>query len=321
MKKDGAVYYLYGDQLGSVSAVADGSGASTSKTLYHPWGTTRHTQGASPTDYAFTGQMQVDNIYYYNARWYDPMLGRFMEADTIVPSHQGTQGFDRYAYVNNNPMRYTDPTGHWFRDTNLMMHDSGGGSDRRKTAINYDVKSAISFATSEVPTGFVDTEDYYKRSLGLGTCGDSLCTIFVSRVITEGGRWTPRWKSNGQVALFEYGCPRKDNGELNRPLPYIYAPDFVEFMSQIKGVTVSEPIPRSHFSPDLFQPGDIVAINQEIYADYFYNHIVFVTDVLHNTVNITELSGKTQALETRNFLETNVPIKFFIVIRISEVLP
>jgi hypothetical protein len=47
---------------------------------------------------------------YYNARWYDPALGRFAQADSIIPD--GVQGLDRYAYVNNNPMRYTDPTGH-----------------------------------------------------------------------------------------------------------------------------------------------------------------------------------------------------------------
>jgi len=113
MKKDGEVYYLYGDQLGSVSAVADADGNQISKTLYHPWGTTRHTQGTSPTDYAFTGQMKEGDIYFYNARWYDPQLGRFMQADTIVPTHQGTQGFDRFAYINNNPVNGTDPTGHY----------------------------------------------------------------------------------------------------------------------------------------------------------------------------------------------------------------
>ena len=47
---------------------------------------------------------------FYNARWYDPALGRFAQADSIVPP--GVQGLDRYAYVNNNPMRYTDPSGH-----------------------------------------------------------------------------------------------------------------------------------------------------------------------------------------------------------------
>ncbi|MGI6249741.1 MAG: RHS repeat-associated core domain-containing protein, partial [Anaerolineaceae bacterium] len=129
MKKNGVVSYIYGDQLGSVSAVADGNGNLISETLYHPWGTTRYAQGTSPTDYGYTGQMKEGDIYFYNARWYDPQLGRFMQADTLVPPTQGTQGFDRYAYVNNNPMRYTDPSGHWISNTNLLMHDGGGGWD------------------------------------------------------------------------------------------------------------------------------------------------------------------------------------------------
>ena len=49
-------------------------------------------------------------LMFYNARWYDPSLGRFAQADTIVPN--GVQGLDRYAYVNNSPVNYTDPTGH-----------------------------------------------------------------------------------------------------------------------------------------------------------------------------------------------------------------
>jgi len=47
---------------------------------------------------------------FYNARWDDPSLGRFAQADTIVPG--GVQGLDRYAYVNSNPMNATDPSGH-----------------------------------------------------------------------------------------------------------------------------------------------------------------------------------------------------------------
>jgi hypothetical protein len=47
---------------------------------------------------------------YYGARFYDSSLGRFTSADTIVPV--GVQGLDRYAYVNNSPLKYTDPSGH-----------------------------------------------------------------------------------------------------------------------------------------------------------------------------------------------------------------
>jgi hypothetical protein len=45
-----------------------------------------------------------------NARWYDPMTGRFTQADTLVPNN--VNGLDRYMYVNNSPVRYIDPSGH-----------------------------------------------------------------------------------------------------------------------------------------------------------------------------------------------------------------
>lgn len=80
---------------------------------YKPWGEERFTDGTTPTDYTYTGQysnMSDIKLMFYNARWYDPALGRFAQADTVVPD--GVQGYDRYAYVNNNPIGYNDPTGH-----------------------------------------------------------------------------------------------------------------------------------------------------------------------------------------------------------------
>ena len=53
---------------------------------------------------------------YYNARFYDPSIGRFLTADTIVPDPTNAQSFNRYAYVHNNPIKYTDPTGHGLDD-------------------------------------------------------------------------------------------------------------------------------------------------------------------------------------------------------------
>ena len=67
----------------------------------------------------FTGQYHEqalpggEGLAYYNARWYDPALGRFISADTLVPSPSNPQDFNRYSYVRNNPLRFTDPTGHY----------------------------------------------------------------------------------------------------------------------------------------------------------------------------------------------------------------
>ncbi len=49
---------------------------------------------------------------YYGARYYDPTLGRFLSANTIVPQAGNPQGLNRYSYVGNNPLKYTDPSGH-----------------------------------------------------------------------------------------------------------------------------------------------------------------------------------------------------------------
>jgi hypothetical protein len=48
----------------------------------------------------------------YGARWYDPQIGRFISADIIIPDPANPQSFNRYSYVYNNALRYTDPTGH-----------------------------------------------------------------------------------------------------------------------------------------------------------------------------------------------------------------
>jgi RHS repeat-associated protein len=86
----------------------------------------RYASGNTPTKYTFTGQYSYASdfgLMFYNARWLDPSLGRFTSADTITPRE--TQGLDRYGYGNNNPIRYTDPSGHKVDDGGSS---AGGGS-------------------------------------------------------------------------------------------------------------------------------------------------------------------------------------------------
>jgi len=65
-------------------------------------------------NYTFTDQEDDDEtgLYNYDARLYDPQLGRFISADTIVPRPWDLQSFNRYSYCSNNPLIYTDPSGH-----------------------------------------------------------------------------------------------------------------------------------------------------------------------------------------------------------------
>lgn len=79
--------------------------------------------------YKYTGK-ELDSttgLYYYEARYYDPTLGRFISADTIVPNPRDPQDLNRYTYVGNNPFRYTDPTGNFKlkRFLNKTLGDAG----------------------------------------------------------------------------------------------------------------------------------------------------------------------------------------------------
>ena len=138
------VEYLLSDHLGSTSLTTDANGAKVLELRYKAWGEVRASWTASPTTtpaykspaYTYTGQYSyMDDpttssttegfgLMFYNARWYDPALGRSAQADTMIPQEQGTQAWDRYAYTNNNPVRYNDPTGHMVDEGDTR--DDGG---------------------------------------------------------------------------------------------------------------------------------------------------------------------------------------------------
>jgi RHS repeat-associated protein len=114
MRQGDVVYYLSGDHLGSTSLTTDENGDIVSEVRYLPYGEERWSSGATPTDFTFTGQRNEAGfgLMDYNARYYSARLGRFVSPDTIVPEPWHSGAFNRYTYVNNNPVRFSDPTGH-----------------------------------------------------------------------------------------------------------------------------------------------------------------------------------------------------------------
>jgi RHS repeat-associated protein len=115
---NGTVHYWHVDHLGSSSVITDGTGARKETITYYPYGEVRTDTSGTPVvnvPYKYTGQ-ELDSstgLYYYEARYYDPKLGRFISADTMVPSLLDPEALNRYTYARNNPLRYTDPTGHF----------------------------------------------------------------------------------------------------------------------------------------------------------------------------------------------------------------
>mgnify|MGYP005813567213 CR=1 FL=1 len=96
--------------------------------VYYPSGVTQsETTDTLDTTLRFTGQRLIVDLgmYFYQTRWYDPVSSRWLQADSLVPDPFNPMDWDRYAYVQYNPIRYDDPTGHMVDDG---LKNEGGGS-------------------------------------------------------------------------------------------------------------------------------------------------------------------------------------------------
>jgi RHS repeat-associated protein len=191
-----AVTYLHNDHLGSAGVATDAAQVKTQQE-FDPWGKLR--SGAiTQTNINYTGQrLDGTGLLYYHARMYDPNLGRFVSADSVVPGSasgsmdgvalkpltvdfhepgfvsslngenqqgfwfqmseedrknagnpwgpQNPQALNRYTYVQNKPLKYTDPSGHAADDGKVdkiggVSDGAAGGGSRFPSRIQYKLR-------------------------------------------------------------------------------------------------------------------------------------------------------------------------------------
>jgi RHS repeat-associated protein len=124
LKSDGTTQnylYLHRDYLGSIVAVSNQAGAVLEKRLFDAWGNITKVQDGAENnltkltviDRGYTGHehLQGVNLIHMNGRLYDPVVHRFLQPDNFVSDPQNTQAYNRYSYVLNNPLKYSDPSG------------------------------------------------------------------------------------------------------------------------------------------------------------------------------------------------------------------
>ena len=139
--------YLHKDHLGSTTVITDYLGNIVEQHSFDPWGKRRarslpdletlldeqfenltnfqrtsftlsaFSLTSQFTNKGFTGHEQMDGVglIHMGGRVYDAEIGRFLSADPFVQDRTSLQNLNRYTYVNNNPLSYTDPTGYFFK--------------------------------------------------------------------------------------------------------------------------------------------------------------------------------------------------------------
>ncbi len=104
--------YYHGDHLGSTRLLSGYNGYPISSSIFLPYGEEFNSQ-TTVNHYKFTGKERdsESGLDYFGARYHGSNLGRFMTPDPVGGDLSAPQSLNRYAYVANNPLRYTDPTG------------------------------------------------------------------------------------------------------------------------------------------------------------------------------------------------------------------
>ena len=120
--------YIHNDVAGNPVAATDQNGVVRWRESYRPYGERTVNAPAAAGNRQFFHGKAVDpdtGLSYFGARYYDPVVGRFMGVDPQHFDENNLHSFNRYAYANNNPYRYVGPDGRSPLDIGFLLYDLG----------------------------------------------------------------------------------------------------------------------------------------------------------------------------------------------------
>jgi len=132
---NGARYYYVKNLQGDVIGLVNASGQYVVQYVYDAWGRVVSVTGSlastlgqyNPFLYRGYYYDYETGWYYLQSRYYDPTVARFLNADGIVGANGGIEGYNMFAYCNNNPIVFSDETGFALRSSTEIINDGARG--------------------------------------------------------------------------------------------------------------------------------------------------------------------------------------------------
>jgi RHS repeat-associated protein len=190
------IYYILKDHLGSITGIADSNGILVEEFCYDAWGNPRDINNwklisrnnTSLTNRGFTFHehlLGLGGLINMNGRVYDAEIHRFISPDNNITDPTNPQNYNRYSYCLNNPLKYTDPTGHDWRMGARMAYNATIESSKPYVK-DFEYAAYVTLSVINIPFSYGNNALYPPNTIGIGD------PVYIGgRPITPSGIYSP----------------------------------------------------------------------------------------------------------------------------------